>query len=187
MDVGFLVALLGIPALAAGSVTWMWLSNDARRSRRVLRRTRVSKIADLVDGKLACVVGTVEVEDLQLTSMVAHRSCVAYDTTVYFFNKENATIPTRVEVERRLVPFFVTDGSGRVRIDAAEAALCNKPIARSERFVERVIEAGMKIRIVGSVVREPVMHSTEQGYREGVTTATITGTANWPLLIDLER
>ena len=45
--------------------------------------------------------------------MVAHRSCVAYDTVVYFFRKQNATIPERVEIERRLVPFFVVDGTGR--------------------------------------------------------------------------
>lgn len=186
MDAGILAAL-GIPVLAAGYLAWSWLTNDARRSRRVLRRTRVTKIAELADGKLACVVGTVELDGPQLTSMVAKRSCVAYDTTVYFFKKENATIPERVEVERRLVPFFVVDDTGRVRVDAAEAALCNRPIARSERYEERVIEAGAKIRIVGSVVREPVLHATEKGYRDGGTDATLTGTANWPLLIDLER
>ena len=73
----------------------------------MLRRARVSKITELVDGQLACVVGTVELDGRQLTSMVAHRSCVAYDTTVYFFKRTNAGIPERVEVERRLVPFFV--------------------------------------------------------------------------------
>jgi hypothetical protein len=187
VDVG-LVSAIGIPT--AGTVAflvWTWLRNDARRTRRVLRRTRVSPIADLVDGKLACVVGTVELDAQQLTSMVARRSCVAYDTTVYFFKKENATIPERVEVERRLVPFYVVDDTGRVRIDAAEAALCNRPIARSERFEERIIEPGAKIRIVGSVVLEPVLSRGEHGYREAGTTATLTGTASWPLLIDVER
>ena len=185
MDLGFLAAL-GVPALAAGYFVWSRLTDDAWRSRRVLRKTRVSTVAGLVDGKLACVVGTVEPIGPQLTSMVAHRSCVAYDTTVYFFKTENG-IPERVEIERRLVPFFVTDGTGRVRVDAAEAALCNRPIARSERFVERVIEAGAKIRIVGSVVREPVLDPHEHGYRDGGTTSTLTGTASWPLLIGKPR
>ena len=45
----------------------------------------------------------------------------------------------------------------------------------------------MKIRIVGSVVREPVLDRAEHGYRDGGTTATLTGTASWPILIDVER
>jgi hypothetical protein len=188
VDPGLLVIVVGVPATGFVFGLWMWFRDDARRSRRVLRRTRVSAIADLVDGKLACVVGTIEPEGAaQLTSMAAHRTCVAYDTTVYFFPDGDATIPKRVEVERRLVPCFVTDGTGRIRVDAGEAALCNRPVARSDRFEERIIEAGAKVRIVGSVVLEPVLDGNEHAYREGGTTATLTGTAAWPILIDLER
>jgi hypothetical protein len=64
---------------------------------------------------------------------------------------------SRVEVERRLVPFYIVDATGRARVDAPEAALCNAPIARSERFEERIIENGARIRLVGSVVHEPAL------------------------------
>ena len=120
--------------------------------------------------------------------MVAKKSCVAYDTSVYFFAGHNATVPQRVEVERRLLPFFVRDASGVVRIDAAEAALSNRPVAKSERYEERVVEPGTKIRIVGSVHLERAPESREareRHYREDTgTTATLTGTKKFPLLID---
>ena len=183
-----LVALL-LP-LAAGSVLlgWVWLRDlDSRRTRRVLRRARVTPVANLVDGKLACVVGIVERGDEELSAMVTHKSCVAYDTTVYFFRGQSAGFPERVEVERRLSPFFVADASGRVWVDAAAAALCNAPVARSERYEERIIEVGARIRIVGSVVREPVLDDgAEHSYRELGSTATLVGTSKYPLLIDLE-
>ena len=175
--------------LAAGATLlgWMWLRDDSRRTRRVLRRTRVTPVADLVDGKLACVVGTVELGDGELEAMVSHKSCVAYDTTVYFFSERSTGMPERVEVERRLAPFFVFDGSGRVRVEASEAALCNAPVARSERYEERVIEVGAKIRIVGSVVLEPALDRAEHSFRELGTKATLVGSAKYPLLIDVER
>jgi hypothetical protein len=37
------------------------------RTRRVVRRARVSPIAELVDGKLACIVGKVELDRESLT------------------------------------------------------------------------------------------------------------------------
>ncbi|HEY1815056.1 MAG TPA: hypothetical protein VGG74_22065 [Kofleriaceae bacterium] len=183
-----LVALL-VPVVAGSALLgWVWLRDlDSRRTRRVLRRARVTPVAELVDGKLACVVGTVEVGDGELEAMVSRKSCVAYDTTVFFFRGQSAGIPERVEVERRLAPFFVADASGRVRIDAVEAALCNTPIARSERYEERIIEVGAKVRIVGSVVREPVQDNAEHSYRELGSKATLVGSAKYPLLIDLER
>ncbi len=191
----FFLVLPGIVALGYG--VWNRTQDDARRTRRVLRRTRVTPIAELGDGLLACVVGTVELAELGelgepplLTSMIAKRPCVAYDTNVYFFAGNTAGMPARVEVERRIVPFFVRDASGVVRVDAAEAALCNSPTANGDRYIERLIEVGAKIRIVGSVHLEPARDHgfRERHYRE-VTgmKATLTGTANFPLLIDLER
>jgi hypothetical protein len=165
-----------------------WRS-DARRTRRVLRGTRVTPIGELVDGQLACVVGTVELDGQPLMSMVTERPCVASDTTIQTFAGNNFTVPASVDFTRRMVPFIVSDATGRVRIDAPQAALCNKPIARSERFEERLIEPGARIRIAGSVRIEPAVVATthgERGYREHLTTATLTGTAKWPLLIDLE-
>ncbi|HWO22850.1 MAG TPA: hypothetical protein VNO30_29020, partial [Kofleriaceae bacterium] len=96
------------------------------------------------------------------------------------------TIPARVEVTRRMVPFFVSDGSGRVRVDAAEVALCNRPIARSERFEERILEEGATVRLAGSVSLEPTVSAQgERGFREAALKATITGTAKYPLLVDV--
>jgi hypothetical protein len=165
------------------------LRSDARRTRRVLRRTRVTPIAELADGMLACVVGKVELDGSEpLTAMITRVPCVAFDTTIQVFGKNDFTVPERVDVTRKLVPFTVVDGSGRVRIDAPQAALCNRAAARSERFEERVIPVGATIRIVGSVRLEPERsRAGEHSYREGEWRATLTGTKNYPLLVDVEE
>lgn len=183
------MSLAVLAALASGAALLAlhaWRS-DARRTRRVLRSVRVTPIAELVDGQLACIVGTVEAEGALIEALATRRACVAYDTTVQFFRGKDFTVPARVETERRMVPFFVVDASGRARIDAPEAALCNRPLARSERYEERVIEPGMRVRLVGSVVLDPTRTATpEHGYREGAWTATLTGSTKYPLLIDRE-
>ncbi|MCX5745922.1 MAG: hypothetical protein NT062_25880 [Proteobacteria bacterium] len=91
---------------------------------------------------------------------------------------------------RRVVPFFVVDATGRVRIDAPEVALCNRPVAKGERYEERILEHGATIRIVGSVALDPMMHvatGRERLFREGAFTARLTGTSKFPLLADVER
>jgi hypothetical protein len=178
-------------ALATGGATLAYFvldawRSDARRTRAVLRRARVVRIADLVDGSLACIVGVVERDGEPLEALVTRKACVAFDTTVQYFRGADFTIPMRVEVNRRMVPFFVTDGTGRVRVDAAEAALCNRPIAKSERFEERILEEGATVRLVGSVSLEPTIAKGERGFRDGALKATITGTAKYPLLVDVE-
>lgn len=180
-------------ALASGGLALAYFAlgawrSDARRTRRVLQRTRVERIADLADGRLACIVGVIEPEGEPLEAIVSRRPCVAFETTVQYFGAADYTIPTRVEVTRRLVPFYVSDGSGRVRVDAAEAALCNRPIARNERFEERILEAGTRVRLAGSVSLEPTIATRgEHGFRDGALKATITGTAKYPLLVDVEE
>jgi len=184
------VALWG--AIASGGLTLVYfvlnaLRSDARRTRRLLRRTSVVRIADLVDGRLACIAGVVELEGEPLEALVSRQPCVAFDTTVQYFRGEDFTIPVRVEVMRRMVPFFVSDGSGRVRVDAAEAALCNRPVARNERFEERILRNGARVRLAGSVALEPTIAARgERGFRDGALKATITGTAKYPLLVDVE-
>lgn len=183
-----LIAL--ILTLGAGITGWFahsWFGSDARRTRRVLRRTRVTKIADLTDGTLACIVGRVEAEGELAQSLMSRKPCVAFETVVQVFGSIDMTLPARVDVTRTLVSFFVVDDSGRARVDAAEAALANRPIMKSERFEERVIENGARVRIVGSVVLDPTMQAhADHAYRAGAFKATITGTAKYPLLIDLE-
>jgi hypothetical protein len=179
-------------ALATGGLALVYFvmnawRSDARRTRRVLRRARVVRIADLVDGELACIVGVVQPDGEPLESVVTRRRCIAYDTTIQVFRNNDYTIPMRVDVARRMVPFFVTDATGRVRIDAAEAALCNRPVGRDARYEERIIEAGTTVRLVGSVTLEPtIVAPGERGFREGALKATITGTARFPLLVDVE-
>ena len=180
-----MLAMLGLVTATVLAVPF-WRT-DARRTRGVLRRARVSRVAELVDGELACIVGRVELDGAPLTAMMSRRPCVAYETVVQVFPRADMTIPSRVDVERRIVPFYVVDETGRVRVDAAQAALCNRPVARSERFEERVIEVGATIRIVGSVTLDPTVDRVaELGFRDGATTATLTGSANYPLLVDVE-
>ncbi len=182
------VAVVAVLVLSGvGSLAWWFGRSDARRTRRVLKRTRVSSISQLVDGKLACVVGTVEAEGELITALISKRPCVAFDTTIQYFRERDFTIPARVEVTRRMVPFFVHDATGRVRVDAPAAALCNRPIARNERFEERILEPGVRVRLVGSVALDPVIDPTaEHGFRDGAVTATITGSSRYPLLVDVE-
>jgi hypothetical protein len=160
-----------------------WRS-EARRTRRVLRRARVVRIADLVDGELACIVGVIELDDAPLEALVTRLPCVAFDTTVQVLEG----LTQSGQVTRRMVPFFVSDGSGRVRVDAAQAALCNRPIARSDRFEERILVGGARVRLAGSVTLEPAFAPTgERGFRDSALKATITGTAKYPLLVDVEE
>jgi hypothetical protein len=174
----------GVLVVMAVLRRWTW--SYARRTRRVLRKARVTRIAELVDGKLQCIVGTVELEGESLVALMSRRSCVAYETIVQVYARNQSVVPSHVEVNRRIVPFFVVDDSGRVRVDAAQAALSNRPTARGERFEERVIEPGMTVRLVGSVTLDPALDRAEHGFRDGGFTATITGTARFPLLVDVE-
>jgi hypothetical protein len=161
-------------------------SGDARRTRRVLRKARVVPIAELVDGQLACVVGRVEVDGELVESLIERRACVAFDATTTTFEGNEMTMD--VKITRRVVPFYVSDNTGRVRIDAPEIALCNRPVARSERYEERILEDGVMIRIVGSVALEPAMQgSCDHLFRHGAFKARLTGTARYPLLADVER
>ena len=178
-----LLAVLGLGGAGIGYVLWNAWASDARRSRRVLRRVRVSRIAELADGRLACVVGRVELEGDPLYALMSRRPCVAYETTVHVFEG----MLKRTEIERRIVPFYIVDDTGRARVEAPEGALCNRPIAASERFEERIIQHGDRVRIVGSVVLEPtIADSPEHGFREGRTKATLTGSRRYPLLIDVD-
>jgi hypothetical protein len=154
----------------------------------VLRKTRVTPIAQLVDGQLACIVGRLEPEAEQIESLIARKKCVAFDTTTNVFDGVLFTSPVRIETTRRMVPFYIVDDTGRVRVDAAQVALSNRPVARTDRYVERVLTEGMRVRIVVSVVLDPTAaHHADHHFREtGAVNATITGTAKFPLLADSE-
>jgi hypothetical protein len=176
-----IAAFVGLSSVAAT----MWWRADARRTRRVLRRARVIRIADLVDGRLACIVGRVEADAEPIVSMMTRIPCVAFDTTTSSFDGGGAVT---VSTTRRAVPFYIVDESGRARIDAPQLALCNKPSARSDRFEERVLHVGSRVRLVGSVSLDPTMQSNvEHAYREGGFKATIVGTSKYPLLADVEE
>ncbi len=168
--------LAAVPfAIAMGHSEMRVKRRGLRRTRRVLRSARVSPIGELVDGKLACIVGTVEVDGEALTSILSRRQCVAYELVEW-----------QAGVRRRMVPFYVRDATGRARVDAPEAALLHPPVERGETFEERVLEPGMRIRIVGSVRIEPAAQDVrEHGFREGAIAATLTGTAKYPLLVDV--
>lgn len=172
-----------VAAISSMAVT-AWYRADARRTRRVLRRARVIRIADLVDGRLACIVGRVEADAEPIVSMMAREPCVAFDTTTSAFGSDGAVI---VSTTRRAVPFYIVDDSGRARVDAPQLALCNKPTSRSDRYEERTIAIGARVRLVGSVSLDPAMQShADHAYREGGYKATIVGTSKYPLLADVE-
>lgn len=180
------IAVTSVTGLATYLVQ-IW-RRDASRTRRVLRKARVVPIAKLVDGQLACIVGRVVRHGELIDSLIAGRKCVAFDTTTNVFDGVNFTSPLRIEVTRRVVPFYVVDHTGSVRVDAPQIALCNRPIARTDRYEERIVEDGATIRIVGSVSLTPAASSDgEHSFREqGAVIATITGTSKFPLLADTD-
>jgi hypothetical protein len=184
--VEILLALIATGVFGTGGV--MWWRSAPRRTRRVLKKTRVTPIAQLVDGQLACIVGRVEADAESIESLIARKKCVAFDTTTNVFDGVLFTSPVRIETTRRMVPFYVVDETGRVRVDAAQVALSNRPVARTDRYVERVLLEGMRVRIVGSVVLDPTAaNHVDHHFREtGAVNATITGTAKFPLLADSE-
>jgi hypothetical protein len=180
----FVVLTAGAAGMAAIRI---WRSAE-RRTRRLLRKTRVVPIKELVDGQLACVVGRIEREGEPIESLISRKRCVAFDTTTNVLDGADFTSPVRIEMTRRAVPFYVVDATGRVRVDAPQVALSNRPVARSDRYVERILVEGQRVRLVGSVVLDPSMaRDTEHHFREtGAVHATITGTAKFPLLADEE-
>lgn len=180
-----LVLLIAAAGLGASVVLRLW-RDDARRTRRVLRKTSVTPISQLVDGQLACIVGRVE-SDETIDSMMEHRPCVAFDTVTQVIEQNNNfSSPVSTRTTRHQVPFFVRDATGRARVDAPQAALCNKPSGRGHNWVERVVVTGDTVRLVGSVVLDPTERDTrEHGFRDGAWKATITGTTKFPLLVDV--
>ncbi len=126
--------------------------------------------------------------------MMEHTECVAFDTITHVIERDEFSAPVSTKVTRHAVPFFVVDATGRVRIDAPQAALCNKPSARARNWVERTILEGATVRIVGSVVLDPTVRavvesptrSNERGFRDLAWKATLTGTTRFPLLVDEE-
>lgn len=176
-----IAAILAVGGLAVAIRRW---TNNAARTRRVLRRARVVPIAELVDGQLACIVGTIEADGAPIVSMMARVNCVAFDTTTSAFTGDGSM---SVITTRHAVPFFIVDRSGRARIDAPQVALCNTPTARSERFAERVLAVGARVRLVGSVSLDPTIAThNEHAYRAGQFTATLSGSTKYPLLADVE-
>jgi hypothetical protein len=187
-----IVLILGAGAMGIAAFVLRVWNEDARRTRRVLRRATVVPIADLVDGQLACVVGRVERDGELIESMMQRVQCVAFDTITHVIERDGFSSPVSTKAMRHAVPFFVVDKTGRVRVDAPHAALCNKPSARARNWVERTIAEGATVRIVGSVVLDPTAAATaesrtrsnEKGFRELTWKATLTGTTKFPLLVD---
>ena len=186
VDPTILIGIAAGGASVVGFAIHRWRDDDARRTRRVLRRARVVPIAELVDGQLACVIGRVERDAELIESMMERRTCVAFDTITHAVEGDEFASLVSTKATRHLVPFFVVDATGRVRVDAPQAALCNRPSGRATNWVERVVEEGATVRLVGSVVLDPMRSPTgEHSFREGAWKATLTGTAKFPLLVDV--
>ncbi len=177
----------GASAVLAAFAVHRWRGDDARRTRRVLRKARVIPISELVDGQLACIVGQVVRGETLTTSLMQNLPCVAFDTITHVVeHDQDFTAPVVSKATRHMVPFFVVDKTGRARIDAPQAALCNKPSSSKRTWVERIVEEGATVRLVGSVLLDPTERDTrEHGFRDGAWKVTITGTVKFPLLIDV--
>lgn len=77
----------------------------------------VSSLGGVAIGE-AAVSGRIEADESPTTVPVGNERCVCYDLTV-----DDSTDATSVHEERGGVPFFVTDETGRVRVDPDEFEL----------------------------------------------------------------
>jgi hypothetical protein len=150
-----------------------FLTSDLR-AKRVLRKLARSEIADLVDGELAKVVGTVVHTGDLLASPNRNAACVFYHVwhEELRAGEKGGVGWVSAGDELHACAFAIDDGTGVVQIQSDEiqgalAASSYKPIpsTATERGSEAIIEVGQRIAVIGRATREV----TPDGYRDSTS------------------
>ncbi len=204
-----LVGLLGV-VVAVNA-----FSADAN-ARRELRKAPKRKIAELRDGEVARLIGTVSSHVPPLAAPLTGRPCVYYIARLQTQSGAKRSWQT-VITEERGVPFIITDDSGRAIIDpeGARVSLVTDRYTRNGtlevndglltaflarhvksgvlvppyRYEEAAIEENELVAVLGSGVREPDPTATPTAaYRgESPTVLRLAGSRRHPLVISDSR
>jgi hypothetical protein len=107
----------------------LWYFDEARRMNRLLRSTPVARLADLLAGDRARVVGKARPEAEPIEAPLTGRPCVYYRVEV----TERRGKRTRTVIrEAKGVPFLFDDGSGLALVDPAQARVVLQMDAHSK-------------------------------------------------------
>jgi hypothetical protein len=170
------VQLLVLGLVGAVSVTAMQLGREASLQRK-LRDAPRSRIVDVAEGTRACVVGTVASHAGTVTAPFSGTACVYYEISI---EKRPRDLWEPVYTDQQSVVFAISDDSGHAIVDPDgadvsvgsetteiddDASLGPSQLALRARasdwlegrmrVVERRIEAGDVIAVVGGATREP--------------------------------
>lgn len=170
-----LIHVLVIAGVGAVSYTVFRVSREASLRRNVLAAPR-SRIADIHEGARARVVGSVIAHAGTVTAAFSGKQCVYFEVTI---DKRPRDVWEPVLERRGSVPFAIQDDSGRaivdpdgaaVTVDAETTEIVEEKLTSWQtalladasdwlegrmRVVERRIDAGDVIAVVGGATREP--------------------------------
>ena len=152
--------------LATGSALLWWAQARVRRMRPLREAAAGSTVADLTTGRFR-VVG--RVVPIRTTRSAIDRAPCVYVERAEYRTLGSELVPLLREVDHRVVghPFYLDDGTGRVRVDPV-AAVVDTSVAWEDEglLAERRLRAGDEVELVACF--EPRETTADGGpYRAG--------------------
>jgi hypothetical protein len=122
--------LVAVWVLGVGYIVYWWFFKGDARSRRKLRSAPRRRIADVKNGELVKIVGTIEVRGEPLVAPLSGRACAYFaaaihETTSEVSNRGSYRSRTKeVERERDKREFFVVQGDAKALVDVERLEVC---------------------------------------------------------------
>lgn len=191
---------VGVLAVGAAVAFQVWLfvvvrRTPTRRARQLLRRAKLTPIADVPEGVAVRVVGKVRAIGAVMASPLHGKPCVQYRIVVC----SNAPLGLEIDAVEARLPFVLHDETGVATIEpeGAVTVVAADPVQTADllhladdpvgRFVaawrkptwpqyvylhESYIEVGSPLAVLGAATREPVEDASTAtaGYREEPST-----------------
>lgn len=209
----FGAVLVGVAAVRGWKA--MRAERRRRAVNRTAGQIARSTIAAAREGEQVRLVGAVLDQPEHLIAPITGRRCVAFHAVIESASQELGEVWSPYAQERAAVDFAITDGSGRAIVEAATTRfdwessrrggatndlppsarellarqhfeLHARPLPKKLRYVERALEIGTEVAVVGWPVREPDRDAPAHvtGYREGPPTRLrFTGTPTAPVFV----
>jgi hypothetical protein len=191
-----LVTALWALAIATAASGELVIRGRRYLSRRALKRTKTTPIAELPQGQLVKIAGVISARDPLLTSPIRNESCVAYSTIVRAGS--GADNNGRVALKTAAcASFYVTDDSGTAVVRGAaflvmkrDGAWENAPpdlfpeVTGGERVrcQEILIQVGDRVSVLGRA-RLEIDPAGRGSFREPPKLNHLTGSERQPVLI----